>query len=395
MKALLGLLLVIGILLFGNQPLAAQTWVQTMAPVTNWSSVVCSADGVKMAAVTIGGALFTSTNSGATWNQSTNAPTTNNIQQGFGAPRIASSADGSKLVATVYGGRIYQSVDAGSTWIQTSAPSNNWVGIVSSADGNKLTALAAVFPPPNFYTSSDGGNTWQTNASPYDRWGDLACSADGNTVFACGGIGTLLVSTNFCHSWTTNSLVTESQSAASSADGSRLLVVSGPGALYVSTNFGLSWVLINTPKISRIASSADGSRLGAVNNLTPWLGISTNFGAAWTPTNIPPGTSITWGVKPVALAADGNELVAAVNGGGIWISQTAPSPQMKIIPVGGTILLSWLIPSANFVLEQNSNLTTPNWSIVTNIPAWNLANLHDEVTLPLAGGTTFYRLVSP
>jgi hypothetical protein len=394
MKVLFGTLLALGAVFSSAQHLAAQTWVQTSAPVTNWSSVVCSADGVKLAAVTIGGALFTSTNSGATWIQSTNAPTTNTSIFASGAPRIASSADGSELLAANYGGGIYRSLDSGATWTQTSAPSNNWLGIVCSADGNKLTAMAQNFPPPDFYASSDGGNTWHTNTSPYDRWANLACSADGNTIVASGGIGTFLTSTNFGNSWITN-VFAAANAAASSADGHRLLVTTGAGVVYVSTNFGLSWFQIATPKINRIASSADGSRLVAADNLSPWLGISTDSGSTWTATNIPPGTAITWGIKPVASSADGNELIAAVNGGGIWISQTTPSPQMKLSQASGGVQISWLIPSMSFTLEQNSDLTTPAWSIVTSLPAWNLTNLFDQVTLPLDGGPVFYRLISP
>jgi hypothetical protein len=394
MKELLAPLIVMGTLFLSGQHLVAQSWTQTSAPVTNWSSVVCSADGVKLAAVTIGGALFTSTNSGATWNQSTNSPTTNIAQMAFGAPRIASSADGSQLLAANYRGGIYRSLDLVSTWTQTSAPSNNWLGIASSADGNKLTALAQFFPPPDFYTSSDGGNTWHTNASPYDRWADLACSADGNVLVASGGLGTFLTSTNFGNSWITN-VFAEANEVASSADGRRLLVTTGAGTVYLSTNFGLSWFQMSTPKINRIASSADGSKLVAADNLSPWLGISTNFGATWTATNMPPGTSISWGIKPVASSADGNEMVAAVNGGGIWIAQTTPSPHMNMTPANGSLQLSWPIPSMNFVLEQNSDLTTANWTIVTNPPAWNFTNLYDQVSLPLTGGPVFYRLVSP
>lgn len=347
-----------------------------------------------MAAVTIGGTFFTSTNSGATWNQSTNAPTTNTVQQAFGAPRIASSADGSQLLAANYGGWVYRSLDSGLTWIQTSAPSNNWLGIVSSADGTKITGLARNFPPPDFYTSNDGGNTWHTNASPYDRWAGLACSADGNTIVAAGGIGTFLTSTNFGNSWITNVFV-EADAAASSADGGRLLVTAAAGTLYVSTNFGLTWSQISTPKINRIASSADGSKLVAADNLTSWLGISTDFGTTWTATNIPPGTSITWGINPVTSSADGNEFFAAVNGGGIWKLQTTPSPQIKMTPASGSIQLSWLIPSMDFTLKQNSDLVSGTWTTVTNLPAWNLTNLYDQVTLPLAGGSVFYRLASP
>src|SRR5438477_668366 len=49
----------------------AQTWSQTSAPITNWTSVACSADGTKLAAVAGGdfdrGGIYTSMDSGVTW----------------------------------------------------------------------------------------------------------------------------------------------------------------------------------------------------------------------------------------------------------------------------------------------------------------------------------------
>lgn len=370
---------------------SAQTWTQTSAPVTNWTAITCSADGVKLAAFAGGGVIYTSTNSGATWNPGTNAP--------LGNLRVASSADGTKLVVAVNGGGIYRSIDSGLTWTQTSAPSNAWVSIASSADGNKLTALAQVAPSPDFYTSSDGGNTWNTNASPYDRWTDLACSADGNTLVACGPF-TILSSTNLGSSWTTNITYGSgsARSVASSADGKRLMaagVGGGQNQIYVSTNSGLAWNQINAPSIGRLVSSADGSKLAAtgysgyMTNLPVY--VSTNFGVTWT-TNDPPGIDYWTSVQPLAFSADGTKLFAAVNGGRIWTAQTAPEPQMNITPTDDNLLLSWIIPSTNFTLEQNSDLTTPNWTDVTNTPGLDLTNLRDEVLLPLTVSNVFYRL---
>jgi hypothetical protein len=168
-------------------PASAQTWTQTSAPITNWTAIASSADGVKLVAVASGGAIYTSTNSGASWAPATNAP-----DQAWRA--VASSADGNKLIAAVRGGGIYRSVDSGLTWTQTGASSNAWISITSSADGNKLAAVASIFPPPDFFTSSDSGTTWITNGSPYDRWLAIAASADGNTLVACGGLGTILAS---------------------------------------------------------------------------------------------------------------------------------------------------------------------------------------------------------
>ena len=48
----------------------------------------------------------------------------------------------SKLVAVEYGGGIYTSSNSGTTWTQTSAPSHDWVSVASSSDGSKLVAAA-------------------------------------------------------------------------------------------------------------------------------------------------------------------------------------------------------------------------------------------------------------
>src|SRR5208282_1885180 len=56
---------------------------------------------------------------------------------------VASSADGSKIVAVSYYDGIYASTNSGMTWAQTSAPTNEiWSSVASSADGNKLVAAA-------------------------------------------------------------------------------------------------------------------------------------------------------------------------------------------------------------------------------------------------------------
>ncbi|HVU27256.1 MAG TPA: hypothetical protein VHG71_05910 [Verrucomicrobiae bacterium] len=385
MKSVQFMLLIIAVLVNAGS-VSAQTWTQTSAPMTNWTAVTCSADGVELAAFAGGGVVYISTNSGVTWNPSTNAPT--------GSLRVASSADGTKLTAAVNGGGIYRSVDSGQTWTQTSAPNKTWVSIASSADGNKLAALAAVFPPPDFYTSNDGGNTWNTNASPYDRWGDLACSSDGNILVACGSLGTTLVSTNFGSSWTETNLNTLLISAASSADGSRLMVAKSE-TMYVSTNFGFDWTQINTPSIGRITLSADGSKLAAVGysgymtNLSTY--VSTDFGATWT-TNVLPSIDYWASVKPLASSADGNKLVAVVNGGGIWTSQTTPMPQLNLATTDSNLKFSWLVPSTNFVLQQSSDLS--NWEDVTDAPSLNLTNLQEEVVISPTDNSGFFRLES-
>jgi hypothetical protein len=52
------------------------------------------------------------------------------------------------------------------------------------------------------------------------------------------------------------------------------------------------------------------------------------------------------------------------------------------------------VPSADFVLQQNSDLTTTNWTDVVIPPALNLTNLQYQLTVPLTGSQQYYRLAA-
>ena len=159
--------------------------------------IASSADGTKLVAGSFYNSVYTSTNSGATW--STTGPA---FQLLWGS--VASSADGRKLVAAVYAssvvqsngvdvyfdGPIYTSADSGNTWTMTSAPSNHWQSVASSADGNTLVAAVS---SGLIYTSTNSGTTWIPADAPGTNWQDVACSEDGSKLFAVvngGGIWT-------------------------------------------------------------------------------------------------------------------------------------------------------------------------------------------------------------
>src|SRR5271165_1367137 len=99
----------LGVFIFAVEQVRAQTWIPTSAPSANWESIVCSSNGARLAAVIYQGAIYTSSNSGASWNSSS-APAQPWVS-------IAGSADGSQLIAAaLYTGVIYRSADFGSTW---------------------------------------------------------------------------------------------------------------------------------------------------------------------------------------------------------------------------------------------------------------------------------------
>ena len=142
-----------------------------------------------------------------------------------------------------------------------------------------------------------------------------------------------------------------------------------------------------------VASSADGRQLVAVAGgccgATGPVYSSTNAGVHWVSNNVPIA-----GWTAVASSADGNTLVAGNSSGAIYVSRSTPAPVLNLTPSGTNAVVSWLIPSLPFTLQQNPDLTTTNLTSVTNPPVLNLTNLYNEVTLPLSSSNTFYRLQS-
>jgi uncharacterized repeat protein (TIGR03803 family) len=381
-------------------------------PNENWDWVASSADGSVLVAVAnmAGGAspagpIIISTNSGATWAIATGAPT-----NGFWET-VACSADGSEIIAAGGGGDtflgpIYTSADMGLTWVSNNAPVINWQSVASSADGTRLVAAAELNQV--IYTSTNSGAVWThaTNA-PKVAWFSVALSADGTKLAAvANGSTNIYTSPDFGTTWITNNVPVGSpqgiqrnwSSIASSADGSKL-VAAGSGFIFISTNSGAAWKLTATnivgdlvahPWIS-VASSADGSKLAAVSDATSPLGVfitSTNSGATWTTNAVP---FLDW--NAVALSADGARMVVTVGYpsyvGPIYTTQTTASPVLSLSAPDNVI--SWIIPSMNFTLQQSPDLL--NWTDVTNLPVLNLTNLQNQVTLPPPDGNSFFRLI--
>ncbi len=384
----------------------AQTWTQTSAPTSYWDSIACSADGNTVYATSASSGVFISTNSGSTWFQA-------GVPQAYGTS-IASSADGTKLAAVASSvifsdGQLYISTNSGVTWSLNNAATIYLV--VSSADGNTL-AMAGGNPRTNIYISTNAGNTWTTINTSLGLE-SIAISADGSILAAWGKMETqtvLLVSTNSGSYWTTNDLLDFTYSPpgllnhlppipniAMSADGKKFVTAYGNG-IYSSTDLGATWAQIGVPGtnlIMRVALSADGYRLVAISEggggaYPGYIGsifTSTISGTTWINQNVPvPALGF------VASSADGSKLYAALDGGGIWTSQSTPASNLNITATNN-IQLSWIWPSTNFVLQQCCDLCS--WTDITNAPALNLSTLQYEVALPMTNTCGFYRLATP
>ena len=240
----------------------------------------------------------------------------------------------------VYGGFIYTSADSGVTWVVSNFLREDWELVASSSDGVNL--VAAIFGG-QVYTSGDSGATW-TPHNPFASLRRIASSADGTKLVGVVGNGQIYTSTNSGARWTARDSTRNWFSVASSADGTRLVAGVNGGQLYTSADSGVTWKAIESSRAwYSVASSADGTKLAAVDNS------------------------------------------GSGSGGQIYTSV----PAFALSSIGNSVKISWAFPSTNWMLQQNSDLTTTNWSAsggISNDGTNNFLNL----TLPT--GNLFFRL---
>ncbi len=208
---------------------ALASWTRTYALVGSWPSVASSSDGTHLVAVSSGGGIYTSSNSGSTWAQ-TSAPTTT-------WQAVASSSDGTHLVAASSVGGIYKSSNSGSTWAKTSAPIvSYWQAVASSSDGTHLVAASTGTGSWGIYTSSDSGSTWTQTSAPVENYTAVASSSDGTHLVAVSSGGGIYTSSDSGSTWTQMSAPFATYaSVASSSDGAHL-VATATGGIYAFTS---------------------------------------------------------------------------------------------------------------------------------------------------------------
>jgi hypothetical protein len=391
------LLLFILLLATHNPVLASLTWQWSPGSRENWSCLASSADGMRLAAGTMQGAIYLSSNGGKDWtlsnsitngwlsiassadgmilaavnaNRPSGTSTTLHISTDAGATWIAGppatvatcSSDGRRLAVVDRFGGVQVSENAGDSWTRAGTlPMQPYAGLASSADGTRLFATAS----RTLYRSLDAGFTWTTNVIPFDApltLSSIACSADGAVLLAAGGrkngnTGPLLISSNLGETWSSADVpLMHWMAVTCSADGRRMFAaVAASGAhehnpIYRSEDAGQTWTsLEGNPNAwwSSIRSSADGARLAAVG----------------TQTNV-----FTW--------------------------NSPRSPELNISNKGDGAVVSWLISSTPVVLEVSSETdSSESWDPLAPPAALNSTNLHNEMHLPLTQPHQFFRLM--
>lgn len=245
--------------------------------------------------------------------------------------------------------------------MSNNAPVKPWQSVASSADGRKLVAVG--YYQPGVYTSTNSGGTWVANSISGSNWESIASSADGTKLILAGIDPAIYISTDSGATWVSNGM---------------------PNSMHWPTS-SLDW--------PTVASSADGTQLVAAEQYG-WIYTSTDSGTTWISNSMPAGF---W--RAVASSADGSKLVAvaipAFQGTpGVYMSSVTSAPSLNVSLSNSMCMLSWIMPSMDFVLQQNSDLTKTNWVPVTNRPVLSQSSLQEQVVLPRTSAN-FFRLAAP
>ena len=115
----------------------------------NFTALVCSADGSKLAASSSSGLVYVSANSGASYAASAAPVAAWNC--------LAASSDCSRLVAGVNNGPIYASANFGANWsLLAGSSSQVWSALGASADGTKMAGGVNTASGGLYFFSADG-----------------------------------------------------------------------------------------------------------------------------------------------------------------------------------------------------------------------------------------------
>ncbi len=80
--------------------------------------------------------------------------------------------------------------------------------------------------------------------------------------------------------------------------------------------------------------------------------------------------------------------------GGFWsiiaVEQTPGAPALSITHSGNSVVVSWPYPSTGWTLQQNNNLSTPNWAASGFTISTNASV--NSITITAPTGALFFRL---
>jgi hypothetical protein len=172
-----------------------------------------------------------------------------------------------------------------------------------------------------------------------------------------------------------------------------------------SNEFFFTGLLINTSPANTLL--LNNIQFNFIDEANDYLAADTNAFFANVPGILPPGGSYSDVVFGITVASNtppgqyfgtvtiqgGADIFAATNLTNPIFEVSLPTPALGITLTRTNLVLAWPTPPGGFVLQQNSNLTTTNWTAATNQPT--VTDGQAQVILSPANGSMFYRLQYP
>ena len=258
----------------------------------NWRGVAASSDGTRQAAVVLGGSIWLSQDSGASWNEHDNVNISSNpwmaitssssgeylmaanfdegiwVSSDYGLQwyktqekgafqDVACSSDGKFAVAAINNGFIYTSDDYGEYWSDdNNAGWRFWTAVASDSTGQYLIAILNDY----IYTSQDYGKVW-TPMYKEGIWNDCASDSTGQYLVIVENGGYIYTSNDYGSSWNSNDSPYEYwYSVASTSDGQLLFAGADSVDVYASDDYGSTWYrnYAGNQKWWSLATNSDG-----------------------------------------------------------------------------------------------------------------------------------------
>ena len=130
-------------------------------------------------------AIYSSTDGGVSWGQSSSAPSISDADYWVG---VACSYDCSVVYSASANGLVYGSFNGGRTWTLRQNLTYALSSIATSQDGSKV-----IFDDwgGTFYVSSDSGLTFTPTQAPNNTWEVLSATSDCSLVYATDDSSTI------------------------------------------------------------------------------------------------------------------------------------------------------------------------------------------------------------
>ena len=301
-----------------------RNWYPSSSLGIKWSSIASDSSGILLIASsddTSYGGIYLSSTSGVSWTIVSDATLPSNIGN-TDYVAVTSNSDGLYLavcyISTLYGNYIYTSYNSGTSWNTVTGLLTNivWTGIASDSTGQYLVACSS---NAGIYTSGDFGASWTlSGASTLLDWTCVASNSTGQYLVACSSNAGIYTSANFGASWTLSGALTLSWTGvASNSTGDVVVACATNNYIYTSYNYGATWTEVGNSTIQNwtgVASDSSGLNFVAViDEINPGQGgiyTSPDSGVNWymstTITTGSPWSCVTSDSAGLNLAAGGD-----------------------------------------------------------------------------------------